>query len=160
MKRMGRSEIADPLRRGFRIFKAQGESAILPWVIEHVAAVRSEGDGQPQLLCGLDKGARLVSRGRAQHEKSSWLGGAHHGWPNHCNHFNSRAQPLARCTLQCVSARPPMARAARLPSAVLWLTRSSLGARSSTRRSLFRNTSLRRRTNPKGRHRPACSELF
>ena len=43
--------------------------AILPWVIEHVAAVRSEGDGQAQLLCGLDKGARLISRGRRQHEK-------------------------------------------------------------------------------------------
>src|ERR1700704_6300095 len=64
MKRIGRGEIADPLRRGFGVFKAQGKSAILPWVIEHVAAVRSEGDGQPQLLCGLDKGARLVSRGR------------------------------------------------------------------------------------------------
>ena len=77
---MGRSEIADPLRRGFGIFKAQGGGAILPWVIEHVAAVRSEGDEQPQLLCGLDKGASLVSRGRAQHEKPFWLGGADHGW--------------------------------------------------------------------------------
>src|SRR5260370_9021332 len=77
---MERGEIADPLRRGFGVFKAQGKSAILPWVIEHVAAVRSEGDGQAHLLCGLDKGARLVSRGRAQHEKSFLLGGADHGW--------------------------------------------------------------------------------
>jgi len=97
-KRMGRGEIADLVRRRFRIFKAQRKSAILPRVLEHVAAVRSEGDGQPQLLCGLDKGARLVSRGRAQHEKSSWLAGADHGWPNRCNDFSSRAQPLARCT--------------------------------------------------------------
>ena len=78
MKRIGRGKIADPMRRAFGFFKAQGKSAILPWVIEHVAAVRSEGDGQPQLLCGLDKGARLVSRGRGQHEKSFLLGGADH----------------------------------------------------------------------------------
>src|SRR6266849_6901090 len=87
---MGRGEIADLVRRRFGIFKAQRKSAILPRVLEHVAAVRSEGDGQPQLLCGLDKGARLVSRGRAQHEKSSRLGGTDHGWPNRCNHFSSR----------------------------------------------------------------------
>src|SRR5713226_4863862 len=87
---MGRGEIADLVRRRFGIFKAQRKGVILPRVPEHVAAVRSEGDGQPQLLCGLDKGARLVSRGRAQHEKSSWLGGTDHGWPNRCNHFSSR----------------------------------------------------------------------
>src|ERR1700682_988542 len=103
---MGRGEIADPLRRGVGVFTAQGKSAILPWVIEHVAAVRSEGDGQAQLLCGLDKGARLVSRGRAQHEKSFLLGGADHGWADRCNHFSSRAQPLARA-MRLSPARPP-----------------------------------------------------
>src|SRR5216683_2872892 len=91
VKRIGRGEIADLLRRGFGVFKAQGKSAILPWVIEHVAAVRSEGDGQAQLLCGLDKGARLVYRGRAQHEKSFLLGGADHTWSRSLHHFSSRA---------------------------------------------------------------------
>src|SRR5436190_10595472 len=63
------------LRRGIRLVELQRQRAVLPRVIEFVAAVAAEYNVEAKLLRGGNEGARLVPRGRGEQQQAAWRSG-------------------------------------------------------------------------------------